>query len=339
MIPAKSRERKCSTCKHYQPSPLWRKGWCRNPLLYDRNTNHLVEADSLACNRTFIDYWEPREGEAPATGPQPRTQKPRIAASIPVETIDARGRRNVTTGTTPVGGMAAVAPKQEQKPLPGRERPPLSLVTGDYTEPATGAAGDASKTTMQIEEVEGTPAGGQPRPMSAMQRIALARALRRPALLAMLGGWMWPVVIAVAVLVVLAGSALLFGRQGAVEAPNGPLTQATASLPAATPTGLGHTVSPTSPPPTAAAQNPPAQITVGGWVQVVNTKTGLRVRSAPSASGRRLMVVPDGTKLRVVGGPRQADGYTWWQVEGFNPRDPSAQGWCAGEFLIPTSAP
>src|SRR5438270_7530963 len=101
MNPAKNRDRKCSTCRHYQPSPLWRKGWCRNPLLYDRNTNHLVEADSLACNRTFIDYWEPIQGPAPTIGPPTRAaNKPRIAPSIPIDTTDATGKRGVVTGNT-----------------------------------------------------------------------------------------------------------------------------------------------------------------------------------------------------------------------------------------------
>src|SRR6476469_4224081 len=129
MIPAKNRDRKCSTCRHYQPSPLWRKGWCRNPLLYDRNTNHLVEADSLACNRTFIDYWEPVQGPTPEMAPQARSGKPRIAPSIPMGTRDAQGNRAVTTGNTPAAGMAAVAQASATKPE--RDVPKLALVTPD----------------------------------------------------------------------------------------------------------------------------------------------------------------------------------------------------------------
>src|SRR5438552_5592573 len=157
MIPAKNRDRKCSTCRHYQPSPLWRKGWCRNPLLYDRNTNHLVEADSLACNRTFIDYWEPITGPMQQVGPQARTNKPRIAPSIPMNTTDAKGNRGVVTGNTPATGMAAVAPapqqdKQETRYAGGREVPQLSLVTPDY-EPE--AAEFDPKATRQIGQIEG----------------------------------------------------------------------------------------------------------------------------------------------------------------------------------------
>src|SRR3954470_13474393 len=139
MSASKPRERKCATCRHYQPSPLWRKGWCRNPLLYDRNTNHLVEADSLACNRTFIDYWEPLQGPAPTVGPPTRAgNRPRIAPSIPIDTTDSKGRRGVVTGNTPAGGVAALAPHaylpaEEAASLPGtRDVPKLSLVTPDY---------------------------------------------------------------------------------------------------------------------------------------------------------------------------------------------------------------
>src|SRR3954468_14796537 len=167
MIPAKNRDRKCSTCRHYQPSPLWRKGWCRNPLLYDRNTNHLVEADSLACNRTFIDYWEPIVGAQPPVGPQPRTGKPRIAPSIPMTTTDPKGKRGITTGNTPAAGMAALNAMPPVTPDggtdgardAGREVPKLSLVTPDYDAEAPEIAPYVGptdvKATQQIAQVEG----------------------------------------------------------------------------------------------------------------------------------------------------------------------------------------
>ncbi|MCO5176399.1 MAG: hypothetical protein M9890_05415 [Thermomicrobiales bacterium] len=56
--------RKCSTCKHYEPAPIWRRGWCRNPVLYAPQQNHLVFEDDLDCERGMGNYWEP----ADATG-------------------------------------------------------------------------------------------------------------------------------------------------------------------------------------------------------------------------------------------------------------------------------
>ena len=176
MNPAKNRERKCSTCKHYQPSPLWRKGWCRNPLLYDRNTNHLVEADSLACNRTFIDYWEPMTGPMPSAGPQARSSKPRIAPSIPMDTMDAQGRRIKVTGNTPAAGMAAVASKRKNRQEELPERPALALVTPDFDE-VFGE--DDENATLQLEEVEHLRTGtGTPRTPGS-QAVKKTQALPR----------------------------------------------------------------------------------------------------------------------------------------------------------------
>ncbi|MCC6628083.1 MAG: SH3 domain-containing protein [Chloroflexi bacterium] len=53
--------RRCSTCRHFQPAPLWRKGWCRHPLLYAPHQNHLVDERELDCHRQFGDYWEAAE--------------------------------------------------------------------------------------------------------------------------------------------------------------------------------------------------------------------------------------------------------------------------------------
>lgn len=61
-------ERKCSTCKFYEPSPIYRKGWCRNPLLYAPQQHHLVADDDLDCSRGLSDYWEAADGTGPNAG-------------------------------------------------------------------------------------------------------------------------------------------------------------------------------------------------------------------------------------------------------------------------------
>ncbi len=73
------RNRKCGNCRYFEPAPLWRKGWCRNPRLYDRRANHLVDAATIDCEQVFRAriYWEPVptaevvEANAPATGFSP----------------------------------------------------------------------------------------------------------------------------------------------------------------------------------------------------------------------------------------------------------------------------
>ena len=47
------RNRKCGNCRHFEIAPLWRKGWCRNPQLYPVHANHLVDSTSLDCEGGF----------------------------------------------------------------------------------------------------------------------------------------------------------------------------------------------------------------------------------------------------------------------------------------------
>ena len=51
-------DRKCLTCKHYEPSPIRHKGWCRNPVLYSPQQSHLVDQDTLDCGRRYGSFWE-----------------------------------------------------------------------------------------------------------------------------------------------------------------------------------------------------------------------------------------------------------------------------------------
>lgn len=67
--------RKCSTCKHYEPAPMWRKGWCRNPLLYSPQQSHLVEEEDLDCDRGMGNYWEPLNPSA-VRAAEPRRPEP-----------------------------------------------------------------------------------------------------------------------------------------------------------------------------------------------------------------------------------------------------------------------
>jgi hypothetical protein len=55
---------------------------------------------------------------------------------------------------------------------------------------------------------------------------------------------------------------------------------------------------------------------------------GLNLRSDHSSAAAVLAVLPNGTRVIVLGGPVEADNHTWWNVEIGVQR-----GWCAGEFL------
>jgi len=355
MIPAKSRERKCSTCKHYQASPLWRKGWCRNPLLYDRNTNHLVEADSLACNRTFIDYWEPIEdrtaaaGTAGAVASQPRSTgttgpKPRVAPSIPMDTVDATGAP-ITSSVDSTPAMGSSAPARSRtpmyKPLSNQDqsRPPLSLVDDDYDE-----LDDNPKVTAKIPQIDKQNQASLQ--VTARQRIQQARALRRPVIPQLSGPSLWIALGIVGLIIVVIAGLLLFGRRNTPTQPdNSAGVQTTIVVPS--PTGLGDVLAtPTAigqVAPTAGAGTTvvvPSTIAVGGYVKVFKTGDGLVIRPGPTKQGdRRVTKVADGTRLHVIDGPKEADGFNWWKVDGFNPQSPDTSGWCVENYLTPTEAP
>ncbi len=343
MIPAKSRERKCSTCRHYQPSPLWRKGWCRNPLLYDRNTNHLVEADSLACNRTFIDYWEPIEGPSPAAT-SGRT-RPRIAPSVSLDAVDKQGNRGKVSENTPAMGNA-VPPKQvlNLKATP-RRSPFADLRVGDDLLDDEPADFDP-KATQQIEEVEAPVAAPGRGPGRAVRSKRAAGGAA--------GVWTRPVPfirtplwLALALLAVVSalGGGVFLARQNLAVRPTPVPTVVQATVPPATPTGFGDATATPPPQPTTPPTKPPPPppsnvIAVGGFVQVANSRTGLSVRDKPSVSGsKKLTVLPDGTKAHVVDGPVTADGYTWWKLDRFDSKNPATTGWSVSNFLTPIPAP
>lgn len=49
----------CGTCKHFEPSSEWRRGWCRNTLLFAPSQTHLVNSEELDCSRGAHSFWEP----------------------------------------------------------------------------------------------------------------------------------------------------------------------------------------------------------------------------------------------------------------------------------------
>ena len=97
----------------------------------------------------------------------------------------------------------------------------------------------------------------------------------------------------------------------------------------------------------ATAPSPAAALAVGGF-GIVRTD-GLAVRSAGDPSASKLGTVSSGDLLAIVGGPRIAGGYTWYQVVGpvaeWNAVRPRFRGvWVAARtstatFLAPSKAP
>ncbi|MBN2085471.1 MAG: SH3 domain-containing protein [Anaerolineales bacterium] len=76
----------------------------------------------------------------------------------------------------------------------------------------------------------------------------------------------------------------------------------------------------------------PGTIGVGAMVEV--TEDGLRLRDAPSLTGKILSQATSHELFTVIEGPRQADGYTWWLLQGVY--DKSRQGWAVENYLRPS---
>lgn len=72
-----------------------------------------------------------------------------------------------------------------------------------------------------------------------------------------------------------------------------------------------------------------SMIAIGASVLVTNTDGApLRARATPSREAAILTRFDEGTVVEVIDGPVEAEGLTWWRVQG-----PGGEGWCAADFL------
>lgn len=74
---------------------------------------------------------------------------------------------------------------------------------------------------------------------------------------------------------------------------------------------------------------PVTDIEVGATVATVDEN--LRIRAEASAGGAIITAVATGTELEVIGGPEEADGFTWYEVQLVD--DATVTGWVASNFL------
>jgi hypothetical protein len=103
--------------------------------------------------------------------------------------------------------------------------------------------------------------------------------------------------------------------------------------PSLTPIPPTPTLTPYYTPTTALPTVMPGTIGIGAMVEV--TADGLRLRDAPSLQGRILIQSSAHELFTVVDGPRSADGYTWWLLQGVY--DKTRQGWAVENYLAPQS--
>jgi hypothetical protein len=77
------------------------------------------------------------------------------------------------------------------------------------------------------------------------------------------------------------------------------------------------TRTPIFPTPTPAPTPTVAALHAGGMAQVTNTQGAvLRGRKQPSLKAAATAAFKEGERVRILEGPAEADGFTWWKVEG-----------------------
>ena len=77
---------------------------------------------------------------------------------------------------------------------------------------------------------------------------------------------------------------------------------------------------------------PSGVIGIGAYVKVGRTEgAGLRMRAEASTSAEIRFTAMDDEVFLVIGGPVQADNYTWWQIEASY--DKTRSGWSVDSFL------
>jgi hypothetical protein len=122
-------------------------------------------------------------------------------------------------------------------------------------------------------------------------------------------------------LVVLAALVFLFGLAGFVALRSAAQSRAQATAAAGTAEPAAEPAATYSPEQAAVATALPRAATV-------SAAEGLNLRADPALAAALVVGLPNGTRVAIVGGPVEADGFVWWNVEVEGRR-----GWCAGEYL------
>jgi hypothetical protein len=79
--------------------------------------------------------------------------------------------------------------------------------------------------------------------------------------------------------------------------------------------------------------DPVGSLQIGGFARVVNVGSEpLRGRRGPGTEAAIVTRFPEGTRLLIVSGPEEADGFRWWLVRS----EQGLEGWCADSWLQPS---
>jgi hypothetical protein len=138
---------------------------------------------------------------------------------------------------------------------------------------------------------------------------------------------LWPLAV-----ILLLIAVVLITLRNPFTPPTQPTVEVTPTVTPALPTTVPSPTATSTPRPTP-TPSVPTEIKVNGYVKVVGAEAdALSYRSGPGLDYARLTIVKDGTTLKVLEGPEEADGYTWWRLED----EDGFIGWAADDWLEPT---
>lgn len=305
--------RKCQTCKHYEPSPIWRKGWCRNPRLYSPQQSHLVGQDELDCSRGLGNFWEEVEDT------DVRDDEARPAATAASERRPLRLFLSPPRLASATAGMMVSSDSGSTNPRFGASR-----------QVPTGGGGTAGTPPPSFQDQPLADRGGPPpgaertvsyQPEERYWTDYLRVALPVVGLLLMLGlFWIW------------ANQLIRDDESGNPPVATATNAGVTVTLVAAEPTptttqvvAIAATVEDAVPASEATTEtDAPAEdatepAAASGEIQensiVLVTEDGVNMRPEPSTESEAIKQLQQGTELLVTGPSEEAGGLTWWPVE------------------------
>ena len=292
--------RTCASCRFYEPSALWRQGWCRNARLYGPQESHPVDAGTLDCEIAATKgLWEPADAQdiIPHQDSFADRARPESAALRPDRGSASSGGKSMAEGEGRAGSSEerTVSYQPEERywtdylrialPVIG-----LLLLIGLLWYWASALIGDG---------------GNQPPPTAETVAVITPVNEATPAP---------PTATAV------------------IIAPTpGPPVVATATLAPAVATTQAVTPTPAA----ADAANPCAGLPVYSVGDVVATTAELNLREGPSTDSASVAVLPEGTRLQVTGEFQEAGQCDWWPVTAV---DTEQSGFVIEQYLQPAPA-
>lgn len=298
------RNRKCGNCRYFEPAPLWRKGWCRNPRLYDRRANHLVDASTIDCEQVFRAriYWEP----------------------VPVPEMEEQNLVNLAGGAADGGPMPSRLPLETHPKV--SNRPVINRKESGEREKTDALPGVVKKPSpLRIWLLENIPYYDKvDGPISRQNWLIIIPAVVIGLALLIIflnivGGKKTDNVAPVTPNATTSASGAGVLVTSSSGAANNSVAIPTPTLSNALPTATAEPVKTT-----AAATEKRAKVSDTGTAKSVNMRKDPVTKDDKNIVAR----IPEGEIVTIVGGPKLSESKEWWQIS-----YKGQVGWAAKDYL------